>query len=144
MRREFAQLPYAGPRSSPAVALIRPRFIPISRFDKSICRGERVISRWRAGPRGAVEILAPPLCLVPEVILSSKGGLVRARIDISTSDRVMPWKMYLRGMSFEAEVLLARATAFRGTESCSLCRCNFRERVSDPLFSTFLQEESCV
>lgn len=93
-----------GSRTYPANALIRPRFIPISRFDKSICRGERVISKWRGSAVAAPWKFLRRLCVSSRGYFKFQGGgLVQARIDISTSDRVMPWEMYLRGMSFEVE-----------------------------------------
>lgn len=83
----------------PADALIRPRFIPISRFDKSICRAERSNFKvLRPFNRGAAPWkFFSRLCVCSRGYFKFQRGSVGCSscIDISTSARVMRWKTYI-------------------------------------------------
>ena len=76
---------------SHAAALISPRFIPISRFDKSICRG-----RARAPRRG--NSCAPPLCLSARLFQVRKRGPCAPRVYryFNVSGRVMRCNAHAR------------------------------------------------
>lgn len=107
-----------------ADALIRPRFIPISRFDKSICRGERcnfkvarsvatAARRWRRRRGNSSSRLCVSSRGYFKFRTAAEGG-ARERASIFQRQTVLcDGRCIPRGMSFEDEKLLRRDSSSR-------------------------------